>query len=128
MAIELEKFNTHFIPRTAIKTRALVNFMVKLNGLGANPEAPQNMRKWNLYTDSACNKMGSGASIVLQTPEGLRLEKAITFDFKASNKEAKYEALLIGMQFAKVCRALFLKAHYDSQFVVGQVQGEFKVN
>ena len=55
------------------------------------------------------------------------MEKAIAFGFQASNNEAKYEALVIGLQLAKLCGASVLKAHCDSQLVVSQARGEFDV-
>ena len=65
--------------------------------------------------------------VVLQTPEGIKLERAVTFGFKASNNEAEYEALILGLQLAEVCGATNLIAHCDFQLVVGQVLGEFEV-
>ncbi|KAL0289363.1 UNVERIFIED_CONTAM: hypothetical protein Sangu_2617700 [Sesamum angustifolium] len=48
------------------------------------------------------------------------------FDFKASNNEAKYEALLIGMKMAHEARARHLVAYSDSQLVVKQVEGIYE--
>ena len=64
---------------------------------------------------------------MLQAPEREKLEKAVAFNFKSSNNKAEYEALVIGMQLAKVCGASTLKTYCDLQLVVGQVQGEFEV-
>lgn len=45
--------------------------------------------------------MASGAEIILVTPGKVELEYAIKLDFKATNNEAKYEALVNGMKIAK---------------------------
>ena len=52
---------------------------------------------WDIYTDGASNKDGSGAGLVLRTPEGIEIERAVAFGFMASNNEAKYEALILGL-------------------------------
>ena len=38
---------------------------------------------------------------MLVSPEGLVLEQAVRLKFSASNNEAKYEALLIGLKTAR---------------------------
>ena len=42
----------------------------------------------------------SAVGIILTIPEGIQLEYALRFGFPASNNEAKYEALLVGLQLA----------------------------
>ena len=42
--------------------------------------------------------MGAGVRIVIITPEGIRLEHSFRLGFRASNNEAEYEALLIGLR------------------------------
>ena len=57
--------------------------------------------KWELFVDGASNSKGLGAGIVLISPEGLVLEQAVRLRFSASNNEAKYEAMLIGLRTAR---------------------------
>ena len=59
--------------------------------------------RWKLYVDGSSNTHGSGARIVVTTPEGDSVECALRFDFKATNNQAEYEALIAGL---KVCTAL----------------------
>ncbi|KAL0373210.1 UNVERIFIED_CONTAM: hypothetical protein Scaly_1002600 [Sesamum calycinum] len=54
------------------------------------------------------------------------MEFAIRFDFKASNNEAKYEALALCMSMAQDAGALHLIAYSDSQLIVKLVKGEYK--
>ncbi|GAA0143733.1 hypothetical protein LIER_35798 [Lithospermum erythrorhizon] len=44
---------------------------------------------WLLYVDSASNPGGSGAGILLWSPEGKKIEYALRFAFMAMNNEAK---------------------------------------
>ncbi|KAL0416876.1 UNVERIFIED_CONTAM: hypothetical protein Slati_3519500 [Sesamum latifolium] len=69
---------------------------------------------------------GSGAGIVITTPQGEDLEFAIKFGFKASNNEAEYEALVIGLRMAHETGAKHLLAYSDSQLVVKQVEGTYE--
>jgi ribonuclease HI len=64
--------------------------------------------------DGAFNSKGSGAGIVLVSPKGLILEQAIRLKFSASNNEAEYEALLIGLKTTKKLGASHLQIFCDS--------------
>ena len=57
--------------------------------------------KWGLYVDGSSNEGGSRASLILVSPEGHRMHCAVRFRFKASNNEAEYEALIIGLNLTK---------------------------
>uniref|UniRef100_A0A2N9FRK2 Uncharacterized protein n=1 Tax=Fagus sylvatica TaxID=28930 RepID=A0A2N9FRK2_FAGSY len=66
------------------------------------------------------------AGVVLISPEGLVLEQAIRLKFSASNNEAEYEALLIGLKTATKLGASHLQVFCDSQLVANQVSGEYQ--
>ncbi|KAL0281850.1 UNVERIFIED_CONTAM: Ribonuclease HI [Sesamum radiatum] len=83
-------------------------------------------QKWLLHVDGSSTAQGSGAGIVITTPQGEDLEFAIKFGFKASNNEAEYEALVIGMRMAHETGARHLLAYSDSQLVVKQVEGTYE--
>ncbi|KAL0355400.1 UNVERIFIED_CONTAM: Ribonuclease HI [Sesamum radiatum] len=81
---------------------------------------------WLLNIDGSSTTQGSGAGIVIMTPQGEDLEFAIKFRFKASNNEAEYEALVIGMRMAHETGARCLLAYSDSQLIVKQVEGTYE--
>lgn len=54
------------------------------------------------------------------------MQQALLFDFKITNNEAEYEALLVGMQLAKALEVKHLQAHSDSLLVVRQFSGEYE--
>ena len=110
-----------------MKVQGLADFVAEFAGDGHSTESNQEHPVWQVYTDGASNKNGSGARVVLRTPEGVDLVRAVAFKFKASNNEAEYEALILGIQLAKICGASKLVAHCDSQLVIGQVFGDFEV-
>ena len=75
--------------------------------------------------DRSSNQQGSGAGVILEGPDGLLIEQALRFAFKASNNQAKYESLIAGMLFAKELGAQNLLVKSDSLLVAGQVTGEY---
>ncbi|KAM2908832.1 hypothetical protein COP2_048302 [Malus domestica] len=141
-ALELGQYGLVFQPRTAIKAQALADFVAEFTPSLGNatvrpndaPEAaestlatltPSNKDFWNLHVDGASNYKGSGAGVVLVTPDGSMLEQAITLGFKASNNEAEYEALLAGLRMAKDLAVKKLAIHSDSQLITSQATGEY---
>ena len=81
---------------------------------------------WEVYIDRASNQNGSGIGLVLISPEKVIIEKSLRLDFLATNNEAEYEALLIGMAMVQRMGGKSVKLFLDSRLVVGQVKGEFK--
>ena len=52
---------------------------------------------WEVYVDGALNQNGSGIGLVLISLEKVIVKKSLRLDFSATNNEAEYEALLMGM-------------------------------
>ena len=55
--------------------------------------------------------------MVIQTPEGDKIECIIRLDFPTTNNEADYEALVAGLDLAKAAGAKNVVLHCDSQVV-----------
>ena len=81
---------------------------------------------WEVYVDGASNQRGSGVGLVLMSPEKIVIEKFLRLDFSATNNEAEYEALLVGMTMVQRMGGKSIKLFSDSRLVVGQVRGEFE--
>lgn len=47
-----------------------------------------------MYVDGLSNSLGSGASILLTSPEGNVVEYALHFELSATNNEVDYKALI----------------------------------
>ena len=140
-ALELDQYGLVFRPHTTIKAQALADFIAEsAPGLGNATEKPNNVLKaaetlaspaslngdiWHLHVDGASNYKGSGAGMVLITPDGSMLEQVITLGFKASNNEAEYEALLAGLRMANDLAVKKLAIYSDSQLITSQATGEY---
>ena len=82
--------------------------------------------KWKLYLDGSSNENGSGAGLMLISPENHRISSALRFTFKASNNEAENEDLLAGLRLTKELQVGSLLIFSDSKLVVSQISGEFQ--
>ena len=72
------------------------------------------------------NQKGSGIGLVLISPEKVIVEKSLRLDFSATNNEAEYEALLMGIAIVQRMGGKLVKVFSNSRLVVGQVKGEFE--
>ena len=55
--------------------------------------------------------------MVIQTPEGDKIECMIQLDFPTTNNEVEYEALVAGLDLAMAAGAEDMIIHYDSQVI-----------
>uniref|UniRef100_A0A2N9IY37 Uncharacterized protein n=1 Tax=Fagus sylvatica TaxID=28930 RepID=A0A2N9IY37_FAGSY len=132
--VYLGSLGVEYKPRTAIKGQVLAEFLAEFQYDPSNPTLfnPAQTHfnsdevEWKLFVDGASNSKGSGAGIVLISPEGLVLEQAVRLKFSASNNEAEYEAMLIGLRTAKKLGAGNLQIFCDSQLVANQISGEYQ--
>lgn len=116
--IELGEFDIEYIPRTAVKMQALADFVAEFTG--ASGSAPECSEKavdapvedslatsspssggWKLIVDGSSNSGGSGAGLVLISPDQYKTSQVLHFNFKVSNNEAKYEAIIAGLGLAQ---------------------------
>ncbi|CAL8994056.1 unnamed protein product [Prunus brigantina] len=143
----LQQFDIRYHPRPSEKGQAVADFIseftLPIHPVTAPPSAStdppsasadspstdgafdQTSPHWTLYVDGSSNRQGSGAGLVLRTPDGTTIEYAIRFQFRASNNEPEYEALLAGLRLAHSTGAERLMICSDSQLVVNQVITEF---
>lgn len=130
------------LPPKADDQKALVDFLVEASfseqreestskGVTPEPARPPPVTRpaqcWELYVDDATSKAGSGAGILLVALEQTEFEKALRFDFPATNNQAEYEAVIAGLEFALDIGVKAITAYSDSQLVVNQVRGEYGV-
>ena len=76
--------------------------------------------------DGAANQQGAGLGLVLISPEEVIIEKSLRLGFSATNNEAEYEALLMGMSMVQKIGGKVVELFLDSRLVVGQVRGELE--
>ncbi|XP_027183804.1 uncharacterized protein LOC113782091 [Coffea eugenioides] len=87
----------------------------------------QSIPTWTLFVDGSSSQEGCGAGLLLTSPMGDELAYALRFDFRASNNESEYEALVAGMVIARKLGAESIEVYSDSQLIVNQVGGSYEV-
>ena len=81
-AVELSEFDIHYEPRGPIKGQIYADFVVELS-LAATHHEGAGFR-WVLPIDGSSNQQGRGAGVILEGTDGLLIEQALRFAFKAS--------------------------------------------
>ena len=89
-------------------------------------EKRTNLPIWKLSVDGAANAQGSGAGLILTSPEGIDIEYALRYGFQASNNEVNYEAVIVGLNLAHSMEVDQLEVCSDSQLVVKQIEDTYK--
>ena len=83
----------------------------------------------NQLVCSPCKNLypgGSEVGLVLIFPEKITIEKFLRLGFPATNNEAEYKALLVGMAMVQKMGGRTVETFLDSRMVVGQVRGELE--
>ena len=121
-AIELSEFDVQYHTRTTIKEQS-ANFIAEFtNEVGQRAkEVPQ----WNIHTDGSSNKQVGGAGVILLSPKGDKVECMIRLDFPTINNEAKYVALITGLDLAQAAGAENMVVYYDSHVATSQVNEDY---
>jgi ribonuclease HI len=138
-ATELVEFELDFIPRHAVKSQVLVDFIVNWTPSASPPGGPDNSEPeprapvftgphWTLFFDSSSHKQGAGAGVVLLAPHGDQIKYMVHLDFKATNNMTEYEVLLFGLSIALSLRVRQLLVKRDSQLIIKQVKGDCSCN
>ena len=101
-AIELSEFDIRYKLKTVIKGQILADFVMEFTSaeLAEATQATSDLLIWRLSVDGATNAQGSGAGPILTSPEGIDIEYALRFGFRASNNKAEYEAVIAGLNLA----------------------------
>ena len=114
-AIELSEFDIQYRPQTAIKGQVVADFIAEYTQLkGKEAEV---LGQWSIHTDGSSNRHAGGASVVIQTPEGDKIECMIRLDFPMTNNEVEYEALVAGLNLVKAAGAQNMVVHCNSQVI-----------
>ena len=126
--IELREFDIRHKPKTAIKGQVLADFVMEFTSAepAKNTQTMTDLPIWRLSIDETANAQGSGAGLILTSPEEIDIEYALRFGFQASNNEAKYEAVIAGLNLAHSMEVNQLEVCSDSQLIVRQIEDTYE--
>ena len=114
--IELSEFDIRYKPRTAVKGQALADFIMEFTSIEPTEttQLASDLPIWRLSIDGAFNAHGSGAGLILTSPDGVDVEYALEFRFQASNNKAEYEDVIAGLNLTHSMEADQLEVCSDS--------------
>ena len=127
-ALELNEFDIRYKPKIAVKGQVLADFVMEFTPTkpAEDTRATPDLPIWKLFVDGAANAQGSGVGLILTSPEGIDIEYALTFGFQASNNEAEYEAVIVGLNLAHSMEVDQLEVCNDSQLLVKQIEDTYE--
>ena len=127
-AIELSEFDIIYNLKTTIKGQVLEDFVMEFTSAepAENTQTTPDLPIWKLSVDGVANSQGSGAGLILTSPEGIDIEYALRFGFQASNNEVEYEAVIAGLNLAHSMKVDQLEVCSDSQLVVKQIEDTYE--
>ncbi|GJT93622.1 reverse transcriptase domain-containing protein [Tanacetum coccineum] len=104
-SIQLGEFGIHYRPRVSVKGQVLADFIIeRLEEEGQDNSTKEEEplpARWTLFTDGSSCVDGCGAGVILTDPKGVEFTYALRFQFKATNNEEEYEALITGLRIAE---------------------------
>jgi hypothetical protein len=126
-AVEIGQYDVESVPRRAIKSQALTDFIAEWtdSGLWGIDELPDH---WVMYFNESYTLKVAGAGVVLIPPECGIFKYAIQLGFPATNNVVEFEGLVTGLRLAKDLGIRWLLIRGDSQLVAKQVQKEYDCN
>jgi hypothetical protein len=138
-AAELAEFELDFIPRHAVKSQVLADFIVDWTPSASTSGDPNDSElepralvftrpQWTLFFDGSSRKQGAGTGVVLLAPHGDQIKYMVHLDFKAINNMTEYDALLFGLSTTLSLGVRQLLVKGDSQLIVKQVKGDCSYN
>ncbi|KAL0431954.1 UNVERIFIED_CONTAM: Ribonuclease HI [Sesamum radiatum] len=109
-----------------VSEEAVSSVLVREQEKSQNSVYYDEKKGWLLHVDGSSNASNGGAGVLLQAPDGVEVKVAARLSFLATNNEAEYEALVLGLQLALEARVKELNVCTDSQLVAMQVEGSYE--
>jgi ribonuclease HI len=123
-AFALVEYDLEYKPLKAMKGQIIADFIVdhslEVNDVVGLVETDA----WMLHFDGSVCSHGQGVRCFIISPNGVEYELAIRLEFRCTNNQTEYEALLIGLETLVEMGAREVEAFGDSKLVVQQINEE----
>jgi hypothetical protein len=126
---ELSKHIIDFGKRSAIKSQAMVDFMVDWTSPGNNTRDVELVPVWEIRCDGG--HKGAGIAAIITSPVGVKLRYAAWLDYadpsaRCTNNTIEYKALLLGLRKVRALGASNFLVQCDAEVVKNHVEKESK--
>ncbi|XP_024156341.1 uncharacterized protein LOC112164370 [Rosa chinensis] len=150
--LALSEFSLQYVPQKSVKGQAIADFLahhpmleiptvkeleiaaatITRPDLARVPEleiwyqAAVCLHPWVLFFDGSRTETLAGAGIVLENPAGDRFSYSFQLEFKCTNNQAEYEALIIGLEVLLELGVRDVQVRGDSLLVINQLQEKYR--
>ena len=111
-AIKLSKYDIQYKPCLSLKFQILTDFIVELPQKRVQTNNIDHW--WILHVDGASEAPGIRVVLLLLFLTREPIKQSIHLDFSASNNEAEYEAIIIGLELALALATSKVEIRSDS--------------
>ncbi|XP_059658576.1 uncharacterized protein LOC132304893 [Cornus florida] len=127
------EFSFKYIPQKAVKGRAVTKFLAYHPSTKIDSEICDKVDNlyldytpWTLIFDGSSTHDGGGAGIVIISPKGRKTKFSFFLDFKCTNNQAEYEALIIGLEILLELKVEKVQIIRDSNLILSQLSEEYR--
>ncbi|XP_024156928.1 uncharacterized protein LOC112164828 [Rosa chinensis] len=89
-------------------------------------QATVSLQPWVLYFDGSRKETLAGAGVVLENPAGDRFSYSFMLEFRCTNNQAEYEALIISLEVLLELGVRDIQVRGDSLLVINQLHVEYR--
>ncbi|XP_059658518.1 uncharacterized protein LOC132304825 [Cornus florida] len=132
-SLALMEFSFKYIPQKAVKGRAVVDFLANHPSTKIDSEICDEVDNlyldytpWTLMLDGSSTHDGGGAEIVIISPKGRKTTFFFFLDFKCTNNQVEYEALIIGLEILLELKVDKVQIIGDSNLILSQLSEEYR--
>ena len=121
--LALSEFDLRYETAKAVKGQVIANFVTQHHKpiVGYVELVP-----WTLFFDGSSGKHGGYIGIVIISPRGASFEFALPTEPMITNNQAKYKAILKGLQLLHEVKAKAIEIFGDSQLIINQLIGLYE--
>ena len=119
----LSEFDLRYESAKAVKGQIIADFITHHHG--PSIRYVESMPSTLFFDGSSC-RQGGGIGIVIISPRGSSFEFAYSIKPMSTGNQAKYEAILEGLQLLQEVKADSIEIFKDSQLVVNQLIGLYE--
>jgi hypothetical protein len=127
-AYALIEYDLAYEPLKSMKGQVVADFIVGYS-IDQNSDESSNLvsiRPWKLFFDGSVCREGQGVGVFLISPRGAIFETSARLEYFYTNNQAKYKAILLGLQILSFMGVKHVEAFSDSLLVMQQVAGVYQ--
>ncbi|MCR2847796.1 reverse transcriptase-like protein [Weizmannia coagulans] len=137
----LSEYDIQFVTQKSIKGSVVADHLASspiLDERGLADDFPDEhiasvstAASWQLYFDGAANQISHGIGVLLISPQGEHIPRAVRLDFAGvhpiTNNVVEYEACILGLETTIELDVRQMEVYGDSNLVIQQARGDWQI-